>query len=183
MTYSMRRIASLLPLASDQTDWESVYREQYPRLYNFFRFRLGSDALAEDLTADVFERAWRGRRRYRHDMGRFEAWLFGIARKVAADHLRKLGRSGPEQSLDAVAHTLAVPDHESPWAQVAQGDDFAQLVRLLAGLDARAQELLALKYGGGLTNRQIAKLTGLSESNVGTILSRSVQKLRCAWKD
>lgn len=160
-----------------------MFRQQYPRLYNFFRFRFGSDALAEDLTADVFERAWRNRRRYRNDWGRFEAWLFGIARHVAADHLRKLQRRGTEQSIDTVAPQLRLPDHQSPCSQVEKKDDFTQLAELMRQLDERAQELLALKYGGGLNNRQIAALTGLSESNVGTILSRSVQKLREAWKD
>ena len=45
------------------------------------------------------------------------------------------------------------------------------------------RELVALKYGAGATNRAIAKLTGLSESNVGTILHRTVAALRAAWDE
>ena len=45
----------------------------------------------------------------------------------------------------------------------------------------REQELLALKYGAGANNREIASVTGLSESNVGTILHRTVQLLRDRW--
>lgn len=57
----------------------------------------------------------------------------------------------------------------------------ARLTTLMAKLPERDRELIALKYGGGLTNRTIATLTGLSESNVGTILHRAVQALRADW--
>ena len=48
-------------------------------------------------------------------------------------------------------------------------------------LPEREREVIALRYGSGLTNRAIARLTGLSESNVGTILHRTVARLREAW--
>jgi RNA polymerase sigma-70 factor, ECF subfamily len=52
----------------------------------------------------------------------------------------------------------------------------------LVGLPEREQELIALKYGADLTNREIARLTGLSETNVGSILYRVVRKLRQRWE-
>jgi len=52
---------------------------------------------------------------------------------------------------------------------------------LLRTLSDRDRELIALKYGAEATNRAIAELTGLSESNVGTILHRVVQTLRRDW--
>ena len=55
--------------------------------------------------------------------------------------------------------------------------------RLLAALPDRERELVALKYGAGLTNRAIARLTGLTESNVGTILHRAIVALRADWKE
>jgi RNA polymerase sigma-70 factor (ECF subfamily) len=53
----------------------------------------------------------------------------------------------------------------------------------LAQLPAADRELIALKYGAGLTNRDIAHLTNLSESNVGTRLYRIVRKLRDEWDE
>ena len=47
----------------------------------------------------------------------------------------------------------------------------------------RERELLALKYGAELTNRAITRVTGLSESNVGTILHRTIQQLRAGWDE
>jgi RNA polymerase sigma-70 factor (ECF subfamily) len=52
---------------------------------------------------------------------------------------------------------------------------------LTAHLSDRAQELIALKYGAAFSNRMIARITGLSESNVGTVLQRTVEKLRSQW--
>ena len=46
----------------------------------------------------------------------------------------------------------------------------------------RQRELIALKYGAALNNRLIARITGISESNVGTILHRVAQQLRQAWE-
>jgi RNA polymerase sigma-70 factor, ECF subfamily len=71
-----------------ELDWNSVYRDQLPRLYNYFRFRTGRDADVEDLTARTFEKAWKARDRYRRDLSGFSTWLFSIARNVAIDHLR-----------------------------------------------------------------------------------------------
>ena len=56
--------------------------------------------------------------------------------------------------------------------------EFAQLSALLARLAERERELVALKYGAGLTNRAIARISGLSESNVSTILHRLTRQLR-----
>jgi RNA polymerase sigma-70 factor (ECF subfamily) len=59
--------------------------------------------------------------------------------------------------------------------------DEARLGALIARRSERERELLALKYGAELTNRDIARTTGLSESNVGTILHRAVEALRADW--
>ncbi len=69
----------------------------------------------------------------------------------------------------------------SPEEDAVISSNFARLCKLVGALDEREQELLALKYGGGATNRAIAEVTGLSESNVGTILHRAVATLRAHW--
>jgi len=74
---------------AQEVDWAVVYQAELPRLYNFFRYRVGDDRVAEDLTAETFEKAWRNRRRYRHDLSAFSTWLFTIAKHVAADYFRK----------------------------------------------------------------------------------------------
>src|ERR687897_133616 len=75
-------------ITAAEPDWDAVYREQLPRVYNFFRYRFGPSMDAEDLTARTFEKAWQARHRYRRDVAGFGTWLLAIARNVAADHVR-----------------------------------------------------------------------------------------------
>jgi RNA polymerase sigma-70 factor (ECF subfamily) len=158
-----------------ELDWEAAYAELLPRVYNFFRYRLGNDAVAEDLTSRTFEKAWTQRARYRRDLAGLSTWLFSIARNVAVDHLRA---QRPHLPLEAAEHVAAAG---TPQEHVAHASDLQRLASLLQRLSAREQELVALKYGAEATNRAIAALTGLSESNVGTILHRVVIQLRSAW--
>src|SRR5512140_2421989 len=72
-----------------EADFEELYRAELPRVYNYFRYRVGDGQVAEDLTSETFEKAWRNRWRYRRDLAAFSTWLFTIARRVAQDHYRK----------------------------------------------------------------------------------------------
>jgi RNA polymerase sigma-70 factor (ECF subfamily) len=159
-----------------EPDWEQVYAEELPRVFNFFRYRLDDAADAEELTARTFEKAWRARHRYRRDVAGFATWLLSIARNVAIDHWRARQRCEP---IDAAA---AVPSRDpSPEQQAIQQSDAQRLAALLTTLPPRQRELIAMKYGADMTNRAIASVTGLSESNVGTILHRAVEELRGRW--
>lgn len=162
---------------AEPVDWEAIYRKEMPRIYNFFRYRFGDRDLAEELTAATFEKAWRSRNRYRRNLAKFSTWLYAIARNVATDHLRRNRRTLLD--IDEVT-TQAEGELES---DVERKDNLRRLAALLAALPPREAELIALKYGAGLTNRSIAQLTGLSEANVGTILHRVVRRLREAWGD
>jgi RNA polymerase sigma-70 factor, ECF subfamily len=162
---------------ADEADWDALYAEQLPRVYNFFRYRVGDGPEAEDLTSVTFEKAWRARYRYRRDLGAFSTWLMTIARNVAIDSHRR-NRTRPHVPLEEADGVSAGP---TPEEEAARRSDCARLSRLLAALPDRERELLALKYGAGLTNRAIARLTGLTASNVGTILHRTIRDLRADW--
>ena len=164
-----------LGVVAAEPNWDAVYAEQLPRVYNFFRYRLGNDAHAEDLTSRTFEKAWAARARYRRDLAGFSTWLISIARNVATDYLRA---QRPHLPLEAAEDVAA---KGTPHDDVSNESDLARLGALLKQLPLREQELVALKYGAEATNRAIAELTGLSESNVGTILHRVVQALRRDW--
>jgi RNA polymerase sigma-70 factor (ECF subfamily) len=162
-------------ISTAEVDWDAAYAEQLPRVYNFFRYRLGNSADVEDLTSRTFEKAWRARHRYRRDVAGFSTWLLSIARNVAIDHARAHRPLVPLEDVSPVASGVTPEDH------VVQQSDGARLAMLLSTLPERERELLALKYGAGMTNRAIAAATGLSESNVGTIVHRATQTLRSRW--
>ena len=172
------RILDLLAPAVpvEVVDWEATYREEMPRVFNYFRYRGFERATAEDLTSATFEKAWRARDRYRRDRAAVSTWLLAIARNVAIDHFR---RSRPEVPIE----DEALRDDETPEHAALRAAESRRLQALLAGLAERERELLALKYGAGATNRDIATITGLGESNVGTILHRTISALRARWNE
>ena len=172
------RILDLLAPAvpAEAVDWVEAYREEMPRVFNYFRYRGFERATAEDLTSATFEKAWRARDRYRRDRAAVSTWLLAIARNVAIDHFR---RSRPEVPIE----DEALRDDETPETVALRAAQSRRLQSLLAGLAERERELLALKYGAGATNRDIATITGLGESNVGTILHRTISALRARWNE
>src|SRR6266487_3415020 len=155
-----------------EADWEALYADQLPRVYNYFRFRVGDGPVAEDLTSLTFEKAWVARQRYRRDLAAFSTWLMAIARNVATDHYRRRRVHAP---LEAAEHVAV---GEEPHVLAERREAFERLARLLGELPERDRELVSLKYGAGLTNRAIARQVQLTETNVGSILHRAVQKLR-----
>jgi RNA polymerase sigma-70 factor, ECF subfamily len=162
-------------------DWDAVYTEELPRVYNFLRYRVGDDALAQDLTSATFERAWRARAQYQTDRAAFSTWLFTVARNAAADHFRRDKRAAEhEQPLDD--ESVFVSPEPQPDRLIEAKDEARRLHRCLATLKPAEREVLALKHGASMNNRQIAAVLGLSESNVGTLAMRGLARLRTLWQ-
>lgn len=157
-------------------DFEALYLEQLPRVYNFFRYRVGDEQIAEDLTSETFEKAWKNRERYRNDVASFSTWLFVLARRVGIDYFRKHKPTFPLDEAEKISEPETIEDVTQKRA------DLESLSKLLAQLAERERELVAFKYGADLTNRAIAHITGLSESNVSTILFRVTKQLRTQWE-
>jgi len=160
---------------SQSLDWNRIYLDLAPRVYNYFRFRLGQEREVEDLTARTFEKAWTARDSYRRDLAGFSTWLFKIAQNLVVDHFRS---QRSHLSIDHADNLTVIDIAEE---DLERQSDLARLASLARELPARDRELIALKYGAGLSNREIARSTGLTESNVGSILHRLVQNLRARW--
>jgi RNA polymerase sigma factor (sigma-70 family) len=156
--------------------FEALYRSSRDDLYAYVLTLLRDRAAAEDVTALAFERAYRRRRTFDRHRGDERAWLFGIARNAALDELRRRRRTAnltvdPEDVADLDG---AAPDAEEMVVRRAA------VREALTTLAPRERELIALKFHAGLTNTELASVLGVSESNVGTMVHRAVQKLRKA---
>lgn len=176
---STTAIAYELTLAtSAQADiaaFAAIYDHFFRRVYNYVRYRVGDAAEADDLTAQVFERVLRHLPSYRAKRGPFAAWLFRIARNTVYDELRRRQRH-PWLPLETIHDHI--DDQVGPDEEVAAKLERARVLGLIAALPERKREIIALKFGAGLTSRHIADLMKLSESNVGVILYRALNTLR-----
>ena len=153
-----------------------MYDDYFGRVYNYVRYRCELDIVAEDLTALIFERALTRLENFDPDRGPFGAWLFAIARNVVNNYLRA-ERKRSWLPLD-VCYEQPDDMATSPEESLIQNESQAELLSAISQLSTRDRDLLSLKFGASLTNRRIAKITGLSESNVGVILYRAIHRLR-----
>jgi RNA polymerase sigma-70 factor, ECF subfamily len=160
--------------ASTGLDFEELYRSSRDDLYAYASTLLRDRAAAEEVTAAAFERAYRRRRTFNQRRGSPRAWLFGIARNAALDELRRRRRVA-ELAADPEDVEGSIPEEGAERAAARAAVRVA-----LAGLDPRERELIALKFFAGLSNRELARVLGVSESNAGTLLHRAVTKLRKA---
>jgi RNA polymerase sigma-70 factor, ECF subfamily len=154
-----------------------LYERTFPRVYAYVASLLRDRSAAEDVTAQAFERAYRKRRSYRPARGSMDAWLFGIARNAALDELRRRKRRA---ALETDPEDTTSPSPEDQ-AELAVRRESVRAA--LASLDGQERDLIALKFAGGLSNGEIARVLGTSESNVGTRLHRTITKLREACHD
>jgi RNA polymerase sigma factor (sigma-70 family) len=154
--------------------FEELYRETFPRVYAYVASLLRDRTAAEDVTALAFERAYRKRSRFSVRRGSPEAWVFGIARNAALDELRKRGRRARMESEPEDVWSPG-PDEQAERAFRRE-----EVRAALGSLDPRDRDLVALKFAGGLSNGEIARVLGISETNVGSRLHRAVEKLRKA---
>jgi len=157
---------------SDAEAFAVLYRRYLTPLYRYVYRRLGNEKDAEDLTAQVFTEALEGLVAY-HERGRFASWLFTIARRRLVDLYRQ-----------RVPDELDDPPDGAPGLQAAleQGETYSRLARLLRQLDEDQQELLRLRFAGGLEFAEIAAILGRSTGAVKMSFYRTLEWLRSHWE-
>ena len=152
-----------------------LYEAFSPRVKKFFLKRLGDEEIAQDLTSQVFKKALGGLGSFRWQGVPFSAWLFRISRNLFFDHLRS-GKNKHRITIEELPHLKG--NFPTQFEELEQTRENELLDRALIQLPPREREIIYLKFYEGLTNRAIAKITKLSETNIGTILYRTLRKLR-----
>jgi RNA polymerase sigma-70 factor, ECF subfamily len=152
--------------------FEELYRSSRDDVFAYVVTLLRDRGAAEDVTALAFERAYQRRATFDRRRGQERAWLFGIARNAALDELRRRRRLAKLTAEPADQEQESVVDG----ADVALRRTVVQTA--LKQLSGREREIVALKFHAGLSNAELAKVLGVTESGAGTLLYRTMQKLR-----
>jgi RNA polymerase sigma factor (sigma-70 family) len=156
-------------------DFEQLFSDLAEDLFSFLAYRTGDRAVAEDLVSETFERALRARRRYDPAKASEKTWLYAIALNCLRDRQRR------SQSERRALEKLAVdPDRSDIDPGMARVEERGMLLAGLAALSDEEREAVALRFGGDLTLREIAELTGLEVSTVEGRVYRALRKLRDA---
>jgi RNA polymerase sigma-70 factor (ECF subfamily) len=152
-----------------------IYNAYSLRILNYVCYRVNNRHDAEDLTSQIFIKLFSKIEYYQENKAPLSAWIFCIARNTVTDYYRVHGRQS-SASLDDISE-LADP-RDGPDRLLDAEEMRRSLHSALKLLGEREQKIIKLKFWCGFSNRSIAKLLGLGESNVGVILYRAVQRLR-----
>ena len=156
--------------------FETWYHEHRPTVYRYVRYRLSSRATAEDVTSEVFLKALRSIERYDPSIASPRTWLLRIARNAVTDHLRSLKRKGSlHVSLDRVPDLVS--DLPSQEERLLREERLQKLLNANQTLREADQEILSLRYGGGLSNSEIAETLGISNNAVAVRIHRALKRL------
>lgn len=153
-----------------------LFERHHGALFGFFLRLTQQRALSEDLVQWVFYRILKYRHTYR-DEGKFSAWIYHLARKVAADHYRKrpLPTSGSE--TNDLAELL--PDQSpGPSENATHNDDLALMRQAMAELPLDQREILVLHRFQNLQHAEIARLLECNEGAVKVRAHRALVALR-----
>ncbi len=152
-----------------------LFERWHQRLYAFFVRLTSQPSASEDLVQLVFYRILKYRHTYR-DEGKFSAWIYHLARKVAADHFRK-SSSVPAAIDPSDLHELADPAPDS--AERAAGNEDLTLLRTaLARLPLETREVLVLSRLQQVGHKEIARLLDTTPGAVKVRVHRALKELR-----
>lgn len=145
--------------------WSELFEREHPVVFRAVLAQVGSVAVAEDITGQVFLEAIEGIGRYRNRGRPITAWLLTIARHRAIDWRRR--RRAQPEALDGDVEETAPP--------AASVED---ALRLLDRLTPEQREVMVLRFVEGYSVDETARLTGRSSGSVKALQHRAVRQLR-----
>jgi len=162
-------------IQGDSEAFSLLYQRYVGKIFNYVYYRTGSTVDAEDLTARVFHRALGHIQNYRPMGVPFSAWLYRIAHNLVANWYRDNNRRH-ELPLEEAPHGHLNGEHPEASLEISQ--DRESLLNHIRKLSPDRQQLLILKFVEGLTNQEVAVITGKSEGAVKSLYHRTLMVLR-----
>jgi len=159
--------------AGNSEAFGQLYDAYMERIYRFVYFRVEDQQTAEDITSQVFLKAWSNLDRFQFSRTPYLAWLYTIAHNAVIDHYRTRKVT---TALDDVQ--LSQPDH----SEVVENEidltvEMQSVKSALRTLTDDQQKVLTLKFIEGMSNNEIARHLGKREGAIRALQMRGLQAL------
>lgn len=159
--------------AYDPEALAELYDRYAPKMYAYIYRRVGEATLAEDLTGELFLRVLRSVRNEQAWRESFSAWLYRIAHNLVVDHFRRQPGMPPESADES----LLVLEGD-PMSEAERVLAFEQLRGAIARLTPNQQQVIALRFGEGMTAAQVARVMNKTSGAVEALQHRALASLR-----
>jgi len=152
-------------------EFGKIYEKYVKKIYNFTYYKTSSREVAEDLTSQAFFKALSRIDQF-DTSGSFSAWIYTIARNGIIDYYRSNHpQSNIEDAFDLVDGTNIERDIDAK-------EDLKKVKEYIKSLNSTQREILMLRIWEGMSYKEIADITGKSETNCRIIFSRAISKVR-----
>ena len=155
-----------------------LYEENFDRIYRYVVLRVRNQADAEDITQQVFLKALEKIGSYRWRGMPFASWLFRIAHNMVVDYWKKKSREKVTAVAPEEIDQVAAPSLNDPATLAELKFDMKQLAVACEKLSDGQREIISLRFAGGLSVAESAKVMGKSEGAVKVLQHAALVKLR-----
>mgnify|MGYP001765563774 CR=1 FL=1 len=165
----------------DPEAFGALYEAHFDRIYRYVLLRVRNQADAEDITQQVFLRALESIGSYRWKGTPFASWLFRIAHNLVVDYWKRKSR---ERTMavtpEEIDEVVAAPDAAAadPAALAELKFDLRELSAACERLTDGQREIISLRFAGGLSVAEAARVMGKSEGAVKVLQHAALVKLR-----
>jgi len=141
------------------------------KIYRYVFYHINNKTAAEDITGEVFLKAWRAIDSCRGKEKAFSAWLYRIAHNQMVDEIRRRQR---RPSIE-LANIETVSDSKG---SVEDYSEHQELLRFINRLPSNQKQVIILKFIEGMETREIAKIIGKSEGAIRILQMRGLSTLK-----
>jgi RNA polymerase sigma-70 factor, ECF subfamily len=160
--------------SGDEAALSELYTLYFPRVYRYILARTGNTYDAEDMAEEVFMRVLEAIERFQWREAPFSAWLFRIAHNAVISQRRKDNSRGKSAPL---SEDLAL-DGAGPDELVENRLALYDVMEAAKKLPEAQRQVIALRFGAGLSVAETARAMGKGEGNVKVIQHKAIAKLR-----
>ncbi len=168
------KIAFLKLKSGDSEAFAFFYDHYVKQIYRFISLKVASRQIAEDLTQDVFLKAWQYLVDQKH-IKNFQAFIYRIARNTVIDYYRQ--NKVENLPLEDFAEKEELSEDAMP-EQIDSDIDAEKLLQYLQKLKPEYQEVLLLRYVEDLSFEEISEIVQKDKNNVRVLLHRAMTKLK-----
>ena len=159
----------------DRAAFSSLYDSNIDKVYRHVYYKVSNQSDTEDITQEVFVRAWKSIDRYKQTGAPFVTWLTTIASNLIADHYRK------RQKLVKLNETFIQytgKNEINPEEQAEINFNNSLIKEAVLKLKGDKQKVILMHFVDGLSCEEIAKALNKSEGNIRVIQYRALTDLK-----